>query len=1421
MCAQGTFRHFATVLALTVLFSGVGVGAADIATGRSVPATVGLAQTDGCSAGSVSVDRQVRGYEFVPDEFSSQFEGGSLGPTFDTQLFYTRVRFTAVGGVDANCQWTVPTGVTRGHVLVVGGGGAGGSEHGGGGGGGGVFYGKVPITHTVSGVFTPGSQLTITVGAGGVPAANGCTGSGCNGGSGNPSMIYTGGSPLVTAGGGGGGGGDENPAPAVGLVTYDAGGGGGGGALAEGGGFLAGAQGAASLVENWAYNSVPGGLLGGAGGGGAAGAPSGIVRISGGGGGAKGQFAPGTGEGAGGVGITFDRRVAMYGAGGGGMERHPGNCNPEQCYSYYSKPSLSPTSGGTGGLVTGATQGVDGTGGGGGGGRTGAVVAGGQGGSGVVMILFPDPIEVTGGAVTVATVYGTAITTPQFSFTFGNPTLATTYRIRRAGFVGIDDLPPTGLSMANRQLVVSDAALAGAYDLVVTATNTLGTVGFLAVTLTVDRANQPAVAFTSSAPTAARVAVGGYTPTLSGGAGTGTYVVAVDETIPPNCTLNDGVVEFLRAGTCTVTGFRQDDANHQASALATQNFMIQTRDTQAPVSFVTTSPDEARVGDAGYLPVVAGGSGDGAYVVTSADVTVCTTGLDGAVWTVSHVSEGTCTLQLTREADDMFVASDTETMTYLVGQAQAANEPDTQVVAPPACGILVDGVHQVATPEQFAAVGSGGAGGGLCGLTARYQQKAHLLFAPVETPAVQNFSPLADNTDRFGGIYDGAGFLLDGIVLHDADASYVSIFGVLDTGAVVRGLRVGNVTVTGKDSVGVIAGLMAAGATIIDVDISGATVHGSGNDVGGLTGRSGSGGSLLSDVAFSGAVTSSGRHTGGIVGYAGNATLILRATATATVTSASDNTGGIAGYALQAQIDDVRVDSTVTGVETVGGLVGYANTTIISNAIVTVTVTGTGEDFGSSTVGGVVGYATTAVIQNVTLSGVITASHSQAGGLVGYATTAVVANAQVNATVTGESIVGGVIGYANTADVRGITFSGDVIGTGQYVGGIVGYNNDRSAITTVVATGTVIGRQHVGGVAGYAHGALSGVSSQATVTAVDGDAGGISGELEGVLIGSYARGAVSTDTGNVAGLVGLNSGVIMSSFARGTVTGNATSTAGGLVGAQTQSGTINLSYATGMVNGGGGGLIGSLDDGHGVDPVASFWDIDTSGKIDSAGGIGVATQLMRDVDTYLAANWPIVAGWEPIHQNTDWGICAPVNDGYPYFLREYEIDPCIVSAVALPVVAEKSVTCDFGGMDVLAVVTCIVAGGMPGQQVGWQASFNPTFASGTATLGVTGAASFMFVIPADAAGFLLSVQVDGWPSVQSVDTAVGVSNDDAEVTDSGAKDDSDGSVAPVPKLIAAGGGSGQNPGGRIWLLLAGVALAVACLRRFSIAHAVE
>ena len=112
----------------------------------------------------------------------------------------------------------------------------------------------------------------------------------------------------------------------------------------------------------------------------------------------------------------------------------------------------------------------------------------------------------------------------------------------------------------------------------------------------------------------------------------------------------------------------------------------------------------------------------------------------------------------------------------------------------------------------------------------------------------------------------------------------------------------------------------------------------------------------------------------------------------------------------------------------------------------------------------------------------------------------------------------------------------------------------------------------------------------------------------GILSGCYSTGAVTGDD-CVGGLVGRNYGTVTDCYS--TVTVSADAWVGGLVGSN-DDGIVTECYSTGVVTGADASTVGGLV---GFSPgivLRCIWDMQTSGQLTSAGGVGLTTVEMMD-----------------------------------------------------------------------------------------------------------------------------------------------------------------------------------------------------------------
>ncbi len=195
-------------------------------------------------------------------------------------------------------------------------------------------------------------------------------------------------------------------------------------------------------------------------------------------------------------------------------------------------------------------------------------------------------------------------------------------------------------------------------------------------------------------------------------------------------------------------------------------------------------------------------------------------------------------------------------------------------------------------------------------------------------------------------------------------------------------------------------------------------------------------------------------------------------------------------------------------------------------------------------------------------------------------------------------------------------------------GGLAGHN--RGYIADSCASGDTLAglvANCLGGLVGHCSGMVANCCASGNVLGLKGGSqlysvGGLVGGMSGKLVNSYATGNIYAGDGSrcVGGLVGIgSSGYIINSYAAGRVSaGENSRSVGGLVGETTQTPWIIIE--------------------------GSFWDMETSGLSESAGGIGLTTAQMQDTHSFLTAGWDFVS--ERDNGTADvWLI--PEDGGYP------------------------------------------------------------------------------------------------------------------------------------------------------------------------------
>lgn len=279
-------------------------------------------------------------------------------------------------------------------------------------------------------------------------------------------------------------------------------------------------------------------------------------------------------------------------------------------------------------------------------------------------------------------------------------------------------------------------------------------------------------------------------------------------------------------------------------------------------------------------------------------------------------------------------------------------------------------------------------------------------------------------------------------------------------------------------------------------------------------------------------------------------------------------------------------------------------------------------------------------VDNCHSIGIVSGMADCVGGVVGY-NVGCVSDCSNSGSVSGKNNVGGLAGD-NGGSISNCQSSGIISGHNS-VGGIVGLNNSR--INHCTSNATVSGNDEIGGLTGYSiYGSITNCTCTGTVSG-ETNVGGLVGRNSFISLMDqcYSTGAVSgyVGIGGLAGISDLDSHVA-NCYSTGSVSG--TSDVGGLMGLG--GGTITHCYSIGPVSGIGtvGGLIGNSLRYSPVVISNCFWDIETSGLTESAGGTGLNTDLMQNIETFLEADWDF-AGHIQNGGHEIWQM--PDDGGYP------------------------------------------------------------------------------------------------------------------------------------------------------------------------------
>jgi len=317
---------------------------------------------------------------------------------------------------------------------------------------------------------------------------------------------------------------------------------------------------------------------------------------------------------------------------------------------------------------------------------------------------------------------------------------------------------------------------------------------------------------------------------------------------------------------------------------------------------------------------------------------------------------------------------------------------------------------------------------------------------------------------------------------------------------------------------------------------------------------------------------------------------------------------GLFGYAYRAKIEDLRIVEPSVSAEKishVGALAGRFYDGTISCCAVE-----GGRIAGEYYVGGLIGGFSGDIFECHSSSTVI--AKSEGGGLIGE-NSGNTSLCYSTANVEGDNTLGGLVGQ-NWNGTISQCHSNSIVSGRAAIGGLVGDNDKR--IDSCYCVGSVSGNITVGGLCGNNGGSITSCNSAASVTGLEEDAGGLIGYNSGTVKSCWACGNIQAEQ-ITGGLVGSNIGTIMYCYATGIIQGD--SRIAGLVASN--GGTVLFSYSTGRVL--GNKYVAGFTRGGSTH--LCYWDIETSGVSESAGGKGKTTAQMKSASTYRG--WGYESQW--------------------------------------------------------------------------------------------------------------------------------------------------------------------------------------------------
>ncbi len=189
--------------------------------------------------------------------------------------------------------------------------------------------------------------------------------------------------------------------------------------------------------------------------------------------------------------------------------------------------------------------------------------------------------------------------------------------------------------------------------------------------------------FTSTAPTAAKVAGATYTVTATATSGLAP-AFTIDATATAVCSISGSTVSFTTVGTCVINANQAGNVNYNAAPQVQQSFAVAKGD--QTIAFTSTAPAAAKVAGATYTVTATATSGLAVgFTIDATASAVCS--ISGA--TVTFIGAGTCVIDANQAGNATYSAATQVQQLFAVAKGDqttgfTSSAPTTAAVGGPA-----------------------------------------------------------------------------------------------------------------------------------------------------------------------------------------------------------------------------------------------------------------------------------------------------------------------------------------------------------------------------------------------------------------------------------------------------------------------------------------------------------------------------------------------------------------------------------------------------------------------------------------------------------------------------------------------------------------------------------------------------------------